>query len=162
MLSSLRQGVTLCVVYMASSASWNISQTWPPLSQKAGPRVSLKTTTDIHSNWIHYPTFIPDEIILFHSTCTNPAMQEGCLHFHVTYMIQQLRYKLSSFHNLCSDVFLVHISFKIIQLRLYQFVEVYLYLLTLSSRRNGQPPGQIHHNWVQWQPTRSALDNKVF
>ena len=40
-------------------------------------------------------------------------------------------------------------------------VECESYLLMLSSRRIVQPPGQVHHNRVQWPPG-SAVSNDVF
>ena len=40
-------------------------------------------------------------------------------------------------------------------------VQGYFYLLMLCSHRNGQPPGQIHHNQVQWQPGY-AVSNNIF
>ena len=39
-----------------------------------------------------------------------------------------------------------------------RIVECESYLLMLSSRRIVQPPGQVHHNWVQWPPG-SAVGN---
>ena len=39
----------------------------------------------------------------------------------------------------------------------YGLVECESYLLMSSSRRIGQPPGQVHHNRVQWPPGSAVM-----